>query len=241
MEQGAFPFTSAPLDPGDTTHARQVRRTPDRRHDAAPTHPSDQPGARPARRAPGARAGRRDRRTHRGLRVLRAADQLLAQRQAGHHEAVGVAAGAVPGQRLARHLPLLLRRRGLRAQGGPRVRLGGQRLLGAGPGVRRGLHGQAAGHRRGGQHRRPGPPDGHHVLHLERPDLLLLLRLQGAGVQVLRGPLQVRRHAAAPQPRAHLAEPGRRQRHDQLVHRIDDRARPADHARRRRRRRPLRW
>ena len=40
------------------------------------------------------------------------------------------------------------------------------------------------------------------------------------------GAQHLRRHAAAPQPRAHLAEPGRRQRHDQLVHRRRPRSPP---------------
>ena len=66
---------------------------------------------------------------------------------------------------------------------------------------------------------RAGPPDGHHVHDLERPDLLLLLRVQGAAVQGVQGAQHLRRHVAAPQPRAHLAEPGRWQRHDELVHR----------------------
>ncbi len=89
------------------------------------------------------------------------------------------------------------------------------------PGVRGRLLREDLRHRRRGQPRRAGPPDGHHVPHLERPHLLVVLRLQGPRLQGLQGAQLVLRHAAAPQPRAHLAEPGRRQRPDQLVHRRD--------------------
>ena len=164
-----------------------------------------------------------------GLRLLRAPDVLRPQGQARHRRA-GSLAGEHLRRRLRADLAQLRGQLGLRAQGGPRLRLDPGRRSRGRPGACPDLPRPGLRHRRRGQRARAGPSDGHHVHHLERPHLRVVpgVREEGLPQLELPDPQDLLQDAAPPRPHAHLAEPRRRQGPHQLVRRSAPRTAPRE-------------
>ena len=124
--------------------------------------------------------------------------------------------GCGPRRCLRWHAAQLQRWGPVRAQGRARLRLDAGRDQPRRRGDGRGLHHRGVRRRRDRRHRRARAADGDHVRHLERQDLLRLVRLRAAQLPQLRLPLaqDLLGDAASPRPHAHLAEqaPGRRRR-----------------------------
>ena len=169
----------------------------------------------PGRAAPGRGAGPDDR----GLRAVPAAEEVRAEGQARHQ-------GAGPLARQPRRRPrpdraALPERRHVRAQGRPRVRLDPRRRKKKDRLVAQDFLRYAFATDARWQRARDRPPDGDHVHHLERPHVLRVGPVRaGALPQLeLQEAEELLAHAAAPQPRPHLAGRPGCARADELVRR----------------------
>src|SRR3954447_16168275 len=147
--------------------------------------------------------------------ALPAADEVPPEGTARRAEVPGADPEDLRGHRRRRHRAWLQGRRHQRAQGRPRLGLGGQRRERPPAGAGQRVVQVVVRDRRPRPQVRHGPPGRDHVHHLEQEDLGHLLGVLGLAALLL-----LRRHRLSPEPRALQLQQGRCERQDLVLDKV---------------------